>query len=91
MRAIEIEQLKNATSTLIDEVERGAVLTVTRSGEPVAHIIPAGMAPGIARLVATGRLHWSGRKPVLPVAVDPRGEGPSASESVIEDRGPRWS
>lgn len=91
MREIEIEQLKSATSALIDEVEGGAVLTVTRSGEPVAYITPIGMSPGIARLVATGRLHWSGRKPVSPVAGDPRGEGPSASESVVEDRGPRWS
>jgi prevent-host-death family protein len=89
MREVEIEQLKSATSALIDEVEGGAVLTVTRCGEPVAYITPIGMSPGIARVVATGRLQWSGRKPVLPVAVDPTGDGPTAAQSVIGDRGPR--
>jgi prevent-host-death family protein len=89
MPEIGIRQLKNEASSLIDQVERGEVLTVTRRGKPVARIVPVGMPPGIAQLVESGRVQWSGRKPQLPTPVALRGEGPSAAESVIADRGPR--
>ncbi|ADB48648.1 type II toxin-antitoxin system Phd/YefM family antitoxin [Conexibacter woesei] len=89
MREIGIRQLKNETSALIEQVEHGEVLTVTRRGRPVARVVPAGMSPGIAQLVETGRVRWSGRKPALPPAVELRGDGPTAAEMVIDDRGDR--
>lgn len=89
MLDVGIRQLKNEASALIDQVEHGEVLTVTRRGRPVARIVPIGMAPGIAKLVEDGRVRWSGRKPTLPAPVALRGSGPSAAETVIEDRGPR--
>lgn len=89
MLEIGIRQLKNEASALIDQVEHGEVLTVTRRGRPVARIVPVGMAPGIAKLVESGRVRWSGHKPALPTPVALRGDGPSAAEMVIEDRGPR--
>ena len=89
MLDVGIRQLKNEASALIDQVEHGEVLTVTRRGRPVARIVPIGMAPGIARLVEEGRVRWSGRRPALPEAVALRGTGPSAAETVIDDRGPR--
>ncbi len=89
MLEIGIRQLKNETSALIEQVEHGEVLTVTRRGKPVARVVPVGMAPGLASLVESGRVRWSGRRPTLPTAVALRGEGPSAAEQVLDDRGPR--
>ena len=89
MREIGIRQLKNETSALIEQVEHGEVLTVTRRGKPVARVVPAGMSPGIAKLVEAGRVSWSGRKPTLPEPVALEGDGPSAAEIVIDGRGPR--
>ncbi|MBB4660840.1 type II toxin-antitoxin system Phd/YefM family antitoxin [Conexibacter arvalis] len=89
MREIGIRQLKSEASALIDQVEHGEVMTVTRRGKPVARLVPAGMAPGMARLVAEGRVRWSGRRASLPEAVELRGDGPSAADLVIDDRGPR--
>lgn len=89
MREIGIRQLKNEASALIDQVEHGEVLTITRRGKPVARVVPAGMAPGLARLVEEGRVRWSGRRARLPQPVELRGDGPTAADLVIEDRGPR--
>ncbi len=89
MREIGIRQLKNEASSLIEEVEHGEVLTITRRGKPVARVVPAGMPPGMARLVEEGRVRWSGRRPELPRPVALRGAGPTAADIVIEDRGPR--
>jgi hypothetical protein len=47
------------------------------------------MPPELAKLVAEGRLAWNGRKPALPKRARLKGDGPSASDTVIEDRGPR--
>lgn len=81
-----IRELKNGTSRLIDRVEAGEVLTVTRRGRPVARVVPAGMPPGIAQLVAEGRVRWTGRPPSLPEPVRLRGPGPLASDYVREGR-----
>jgi prevent-host-death family protein len=89
MAEIGIRQLKNETSAVVEQVERGEVVTVTRRGRPVARIVPVGMEPGIARLVEAGRVRWSGRRPTLPRPVPLDGDGPTAAEIVIEDRGPR--
>lgn len=87
---IGIRQLKNEASAVIERVERGEVITVTRRGKPVARVIPADMSPGLAKMILEGRLIWSGRKPKLPSGrVKLKGEGPTAAEIVIEDRGPR--
>lgn len=82
-----IRELKNGTSALIERVENGEVVTVTRHGKPVARLIPAGMPPGMAQLVAEGRVQWSGRKAQVPkTRVKLRGKGKTAAEYVSEGR-----
>jgi len=88
-REVGIRQLKNEASALIGEVERGEIITVTRRGEPVARVIPAGVSPGMAKLVEAGRVSWNGRKPKLPAPRPVSGDGPTAGDIVDEGRGPR--
>jgi prevent-host-death family protein len=88
-REVGIRQLKNEASALIDEIERGEIITVTRNGRVVARMIPAGISPGLAKLIETGRVHWNGRKPRIAAPLLLRGEGPTAADIVIDGRGPR--
>lgn len=81
-----VREFKNGASQFIERVEAGEVLTVTRRGKAVAKVIPAGMAPGISELIATGKARWNGRLPALPAPIELRGEGPLASDYVIEGR-----
>lgn len=81
-----IRELKNGLSDFIDRVEAGEIVTVTRRGKPVARVIPTGISPGMARVVADGKVRWSGRKPRLPKPVALRGSGKTAAEYVAEGR-----
>lgn len=83
-----IRELKNRTSAVVERVENGETITVTRRGKPVARLVPAGIPPGIAKLMREGTLRWTGRKPELigePIALE--GEGPTMAEIVSEGRG----
>jgi len=87
-REVGIRELKSGVSAHIERVEHGEVITVTRRGKPVARIVPADMPPSLARLVADGKLLWSGAKPHLArPRVRLQGDGPTAAEYVIEGRG----
>lgn len=81
-----IRELKNGLSDFIDRVEAGEIVTVTRRGKPVARVIPTDISPQMARLVADGKVRWSGRKPRLPNPVALSGSGKTAAEYVAEDR-----
>ena len=82
-----IREFKNGASAFIERVEQGEVITVTRRGKPVARMVPTDMPPVLARLMAEGRLSWTGGKPDLrPPRVRLRGEGPTAADYVIEGR-----
>jgi prevent-host-death family protein len=81
-----LREFKDKVSSYIDRVEAGEVVTVTKRGKPVARVIPAGVSPGVARLVAEGRLRWNGAKPSLPRALPLRGGGKSAAAYVSEGR-----
>jgi prevent-host-death family protein len=81
-----VREFKNGASRFIERVEAGEVLTVTRRGKAVARVIPAGMPPGISDLVGTGKARWNGRQPTLPAPIKLRGDGPLASDYVIEGR-----
>lgn len=41
MREVGIFEAKNKLSELVDQVERGAEITLTRRGKPVAKLVPA--------------------------------------------------
>lgn len=83
---IGVREFKNGASQYIDRVEAGEILTVTRRGKPVARVVPAGMPSGISELIGAGKARWNGRRPTLPTPVTLRGEGPLASDYVIEGR-----
>ncbi|MGH2500280.1 MAG: type II toxin-antitoxin system Phd/YefM family antitoxin [Candidatus Limnocylindria bacterium] len=85
--SVGVRDLKASLSSYLRRVRSGAALTVTDRGRPVARIIPAGIPAGLERLVRTGQLSWSGRKPALPSrSLKLRGAGPSVAEMVGQDR-----
>lgn len=44
MPQVSVFDAKNKLSALLDQVERGAEVTITRRGKPVARLVPAGPA-----------------------------------------------
>jgi len=87
MREVGVREFRDNASSLIEAVERGEILTVTRHGKPVARVLPSGLSPGMERLLAEGRASWSGRKmQVPPHPTKLHGEGPLASDYVSEGR-----
>ncbi len=86
-REVGVRELRDNASSLIEAVEHGETLTVTRHGKPVARVLPAGISPGLERLIAEGKVTWSGRRPKPPPWPTPlRGSGPLASDYVSEGR-----
>lgn len=86
LREIGVREFKNGASRYIESVEAGEVLIVTRRGKAVARVVPAGMPAPISDLIAEGKARWNGRRPTLPEPIKLRGEGPLASDYVIEGR-----
>lgn len=80
-----VEQCRQVSS-YFDRVETGEIFTVTKRGKPVAQVIPASPSPGMASLLAEGRLRGSGAKPAVPKALPLQDEGKSAAEFVSEGR-----
>ncbi len=97
MTEVSVRELKNNLSRYLREVEAGREVTVTRRGKKIAALVPSEVeAPydaeleGIWKMVREGKATWSGKKFIPPTRrIKLRGEGPTLSEMVIEDRGPR--
>jgi prevent-host-death family protein len=81
-----IRELKNATSRIIDRVEAGEPITVTRRGKPVARIVAAATPPHLAALVAEGAVRAGNGSRYLPPPLKLRGAGKSAADYVSEGR-----
>ncbi|MGI8660821.1 MAG: type II toxin-antitoxin system Phd/YefM family antitoxin [Thermoleophilaceae bacterium] len=87
MIEVGVRDFKNGASGYLERVEAGEVITVTRRGKPVARVVPAQRSPAIARLVAEGKVSWSGAKPQLPRSrVSLSGPGPTTADYVSEGR-----
>ena len=86
MIEVGIRELKNSLSSYLHRVQRGETLVVTDRGVPVARVIPAGVPHLIAKLMAEGRVTWSGKRFVAPRKVPRLGAGPSLSDYIAEDR-----
>lgn len=86
MSEVGLREFKDKVSSYLDRVAAGEVVTVTKRGRPVATVIPAGVSPRMARLLAGGSVRWRGGRPVLPKPVTLRGEGKSATDYVSEGR-----
>jgi len=88
MREIGVRELKQSLSETLRAVARGEQVRVTRRGQPLADIVPAGAADGddrLRELVAEGRLTpparaRPSRAPRLAKA------SRSASELVLSER-----
>ena len=88
MNSVGVRDLKNRLSHHLKRVRAGARLTVTERGRPIATLAPVEVPDDLAwlhRLVAEGRVQWSGGKPTgsknPPVL-----KGQPMSDAVLEDR-----
>lgn len=86
MIEVGVRELKNSLSSYLRRVQGGETLVVTDRGVPVARMIPAGVPHQIAKLMAEGRVTWSGKKFIPPRKVPRLGTGPSLSDYIAEDR-----
>ncbi len=87
MIEVGVRELRNALSGYLRRVRSGETILVTDRGAPVARLIPAGIPESIARLIAEGRVTWSGetfRPPRRRITLEP---GPPLSDYIAEDRG----
>ena len=81
-----IRELKNGTSRIIERVEAGEPITVTRRGKPVARIVSTATPPHLAAMIARGEVRPGNGTRHVPKPVKGRGSGKSASEYVSEGR-----
>ncbi len=82
-----IRELKNDISRIIERVEKGEAITVTRRGKPVATIVSSTISPGLARLIANGTVRpGNGKRRPRKPGVKLRGPGPTAADYVSEGR-----
>ena len=88
MREIGIRELKASLSSVLHRVDEGEQIRVTRRGQPVADIVPAGARRGNERLrelVADGRITPAAR-PRPSRSPRPLDTGRSASAIVLAER-----
>lgn len=81
-----IRELKNGTSQIIERVEAGEPITVTRRGKPVARIVSTETPPHLAMMIADGTVRPGTSSRHLPKPIKPRGSGKTAAEYVSEGR-----
>ena len=82
-----IRELKDKASSIIDRVEEGEAITVTKHGRPVARIISVTNSPHLSELIADGTVRAPGGPRYLPPKpAKLRGTGKSAAEYVSEGR-----
>jgi prevent-host-death family protein len=96
MAEISIRELKAHLTRYLRDLQSGKQITVTRRGKPVAVITsidegePDRVQRKLKELEAQGVLRAGIGKPkALRPRVELRGEGPTLSEMVLEDRGDR--
>jgi prevent-host-death family protein len=82
-----IRELKDKASSIIDRVEDGEAITVTKHGRPVARIVSAAMPAHLSALIADGRVRPpEGPRHLPKKPAKLRGTGKSAAEYVSEGR-----
>jgi prevent-host-death family protein len=89
METVGIRELKAHLSRYLKRVRSGTRLVITERGRSIATMSPVDTPADVAwahRLVADGRAHWSGGKPVgNPQPVHVAGER-TVSDAVLENR-----
>lgn len=85
MVEVGVRELKGSLSKYLRRVRAGETVVITDRGRPIARIIPSSVPEDLARLMAEGRVTWSGGPyiPPEPVPIEP---GPPLSDYISEDR-----
>jgi prevent-host-death family protein len=86
MESVGVRDLKASLSRYLRLVKEGETVVVTERGEPIARIVPMAIPERLARLMAEGRVSWSGRPFVPPREPFRLKPGPPLSDYVAEDR-----
>jgi prevent-host-death family protein len=86
MDEVGVRDLKASLSRYLGRVRAGETIVVTDRGRPVARLVPVAIPEHIARLMAEGRVTWSGKPFTPPKEVFTLKPGPPISEYVAEDR-----
>lgn len=88
MRSVGIRELKRDASAIVDAVEAGETIVVTRRGTPVARIGPVSAPARVQELVDRGLMSWPGVATRIPAERAPlvTDDGPPISRQVLEDR-----
>jgi prevent-host-death family protein len=81
-----IRELKDKASSIIDRVEEGEAITVTKHGRAVARIVSTATPPHLAALIAEGTVRPSEGPRYLPKPAKPKGTGKNAADYVSEGR-----
>ena len=88
MREVGIKELKRDASAIVDAVEAGETIVITRRGTPVARMGPLAAPSRVQRLVEQGLMSWPAVPTSVPADVSAlvTGDGPPISQQVVEDR-----
>jgi prevent-host-death family protein len=86
MEEVGVRDLKASLSRYLGRVRAGETIVVTDRGRPVARIVPVAIPEHIARLMAEGRVTWSGKPFAPPKNAFKLKPGPPISDYVSEDR-----
>jgi prevent-host-death family protein len=88
MREVGIKELKRDASAIVDAVEAGETVVITRRGTPVARMGPVAAPARVQRLVDQGLMSWPGGPTSVPPDLTAlvTGGGPPISRQVVEDR-----
>ena len=88
MREVGIKELKRDASAIVDAVEAGETVVITRRGTPVARMGPVAAPARVQRLVDQGLMSGPGGPTDVPPDVTAlvTGDGPPISQQVVEDR-----
>jgi prevent-host-death family protein len=65
MREVGIKQLKRDASAIVDAVEAGETIVITRRGLPVARMGPVAAPARVQRLVEQGLMSWPQGPPMF--------------------------
>jgi prevent-host-death family protein len=87
MERVGVRELKASLSRFLARVREGETVEVTDRGRPVARIVPVGIPEHIAKLMAEGKVTWSGKPFRLPKHRLELTPGPPISDYISEDRG----
>jgi prevent-host-death family protein len=86
MDEVGVRELKNNLSRYLERVRNGESVVVTDRGKPVARIIPAGIPDDLAKLIAEGKVRWSGKRVTPASRTIKLKPGPPLSDYISEDR-----